>query len=217
MQFPDLARLILIEMTSYLIHPVTTFFAGALLSLIVLGIVLKTSTEPNRSEDLVEIYQEAMEKAGDQGPAPGTPEEAAAIATFTNFLKNVGNKDYIEQNTAKAYAPEAYLDDTIVTHYGPDQIKKYFLATADTMTGFEVQILDHARSGPDHYIRWKMIFSAPRLAGGTPIHSVGLSQVRLAQDGKVAFHQDFWDSGKNIYGHIPIVGGFISIIRNRMK
>ena len=217
MQFPDLARLIYLVMSSYLFHPVTTFFAGAVLSLLVLGIILKSSTDPNHSEDLVENYQKAMEKAGDQGPAPGTPGEQAALENFTNFLKNVGNQEYIENNTAKAYATDAYLDDTIVTHYGPDEIKKYFLATAETMTGFEVEILDHARSGPDHYIRWKMVFSAPKLGGGTPIHSVGLSQVRFTQDGKVAFHQDFWDSGKNIYGHIPIVGGLISIIRNRMK
>jgi len=204
-------------MTFYLLHPLTTFVAGALLSLIVLGLVLKSSAGPNQSKDLVEAYEKAMVKAGGQGPAPGTPEEEAAIATFTNFLKNVGDKEYIKKNTAKAYAPEAYLDDTIVTHYGPDEIKNYFLATAETMTGFEVQILDQARSGPDHYIRWKMIFSAPKLGGGTPIHSVGMSQVRFTEDGKVAFHQDFWDSGKNIYGQIPIVGGFISIIRNRMK
>jgi len=204
-------------MTSYLFHPLTTFLAGAILSLVVLGLILKSSADPNHSEDLVEAYQKAMTEAGEQGPAPGTPEEEAALATFTSFLKNVGNKEYVEKNTAKAYAPEAYLDDTIVTHYGPEEIKKYFLSTAETMTGFEVQILDKARSGPDHYIRWEMIFSAPKLGGGTPIHSVGMSQVRFAKDGKVAFHQDFWDSGKNIYAQIPIVAGFISIIRNRMK
>ena len=204
-------------MTAYLFHPLTTFIAGALLSLIILALVLKSSSEPNHTEGLVQTYEDAMTKAGEQGPAPGTPEEEAALATFTNFLKNVGNKEYIEQQTAKAYAPDAFLDDTIVTHYGPEEIKKYFLATAETMTSFEVRILDHARSGHDHYVRWKMIFSAPKLGGGTPIHSVGMSQVRFTKDGQVAFHQDFWDSGKNIYGQIPIVGGVISIIRNRMK
>ena len=204
-------------MTPYLFHPVTTFFAGALLALLVLGLILKSSSESNSSEDLVAAYDKAMTGAGQRGPAPGTPEEQAALARFTNFLKNVGNQDFIEKNTAKTYAAEAYLDDTIVTHYGPDEIKKYFLATAETMTGFEVQILDQARSGPDHYIRWKMIFSAPKLGNGTPIHSIGMSQVRFNEEGQVAFHQDFWDSGKNIYGQIPIVGGVISIIRNRMK
>jgi hypothetical protein len=104
-----------------------------------------------------------------------------------------------------------------VTHHGPEEIKNYFLQTAETMTSFEVKILDQARSGPDHYIRWEMIFSAPKMAGGEPLHSVGISQVRFDADGKVAMHQDFWDSGQNLYGHIPVVGGLIQVIRNRMK
>lgn len=204
-------------MTSFLFHPVTTFFAGAIIALIALGMLLNSKTEANQTVQLVKNYREAMTKAGDQGPAPGTPGEKAAIKTFTDFLKNVGDKEYIINETAKAYAKNAYLDDTIVTHYGPEEIKNYFVQTAETMTSFEVNILDTARSGPDHYIRWEMIFSAPKLGGGEPIHSIGMSQVRFDSEGKVAFHQDFWDSGKNIYGKIPVVGGLISIIRNRMK
>ncbi|MFT6180391.1 MAG: hypothetical protein ACJAQT_001603 [Akkermansiaceae bacterium] len=204
-------------MTSFLFHPVTTFIGGAIIALLVLGLFLNSKTEADQTAQLVKNYREAMTKAGDQGPAPGTPEEKSAIKTFTDFLKNVGDKEYIKNETAKAYAENAYLDDTIVTHYGPEEIKNYFVQTAETMTQFEVNILDTARSGSDHYIRWEMIFSAPKLGGGEPIHSVGMSQVRFDSEGKVAFHQDFWDSGKNIYGKIPVVGGLISIIRNRMK
>ena len=204
-------------MTSFLFHPVTTFIGGAIIALLVLGLFLNSKTEADQTAQLVKNYREAMTKAGDQGPAPGTPEEKSAIKTFTDFLKNVGDKEYIKNETAKAYAENAYLDDTIVTHYGPEEIKNYFVQTAETMTQFEVNILDRARSGSDHYIRWEMIFSAPKPGGGEPIHSVGMSQVRFDSEGKVAFHQDFWDSGKNIYGKIPVVGGLISIIRNRMK
>ena len=124
---------------------------------------------------MVTDYREAMTKAGVAGPAPGTREEAEAIMRFSEFLKNVGDRSYIEGNTSQAYAENAYLDDTIVTHYGPEEIKNYFMATAETMTSFELKILDTARSGPDHYIRWEMIFAAPKLSGGEPIHSVGVT------------------------------------------
>ncbi|MGJ8697705.1 MAG: nuclear transport factor 2 family protein [Verrucomicrobiaceae bacterium] len=204
-------------MTSFLINPITTFVAGSILTLLVLGFSLSSATGPNLTADKVKAYRAAMAKAGINGPAAGSPEEKAALERFQNFLKNVGDKDYIEQETAKAYAPGAYLDDTIVTHHGPKEIKAYFLQTADTMTAFEVTIDDVSRSGPDHYVRWTMIFSAPKLGGGEPIHSVGISQVRFNEEGQVAFHQDFWDSGQNIYGQIPVVGGLINIIQNRMK
>jgi hypothetical protein len=204
-------------MMSFLTHPVTTFFGGGILALIGVGILLNAKMESNLTAQFVKDYHDAMSKAGEAGPAAGSSEEAAAIQRFTDFLKNVGDKTYIEEETAKAYAADAYLDDTIVTHRGPEEIRKYFLQTAETMTSFEVNILDASRSGADHYIRWEMIFAAPKLAGGEPIHSVGISQVRFNEEGKVAFHQDFWDSGRHIYGQIPVVGGLIGIIRNRMK
>lgn len=204
-------------MSSFIFHPASTFVTGAILALLVAAFFLNSCSGPNDSAQLVKNYQAAMTKAGEQGPAPGTSAEKAAIKRFTDFLKNLGNKDYIARETGNAYAEGAYLDDTIITHYGPEEIRNYFLQTAETMTAFELNILDTARSGPNHYIRWEMIFAAPKLAGGDPIHSVGMSQVRFNDQGQVAFHQDFWDSGKNIYEKIPVVGGLISTIRNRMK
>ena len=204
-------------MISFLSHPVTTFFGGVILALIGIGMLLNTKMEGNQTAQFVKDYRAAMSKAGEAGPSPGTSDEATAIQRFTEFLENVGNRIYVENQTANAYAEDAYLDDTIATHYGPDEIRSYFLQTAETMTSFEVNILDSARSGADHYIRWEMIFAAPKLAGGEPIHSVGISQVRFNEKGKVVFHQDFWDSGRHIYGQIPVVGGMIGIIKNRMK
>jgi len=204
-------------MNSILFHPLTTLTFGALLAVSVIVLLLSSCSGPNTTQQNVQTYRTAMAKAGTSGPAPGTAAEKKAIETFANFLKNVGNKEYIEKNTAKAYAPGAYLNDTLVTHYGPDEIKAYFLKTADTMTSFEVIIDDTARSGPDHYVRWTMIFSAPALGGGEPIHSVGMSQVRFNDAGQVMFHQDFWDSGQNIYGQAPLVGGLINFVQKRIE
>jgi hypothetical protein len=84
------------------------------------------------------------------------------------------------------------------------------------MTHFEVSIDDIARSGPDHYIRWTMIFAAPALDKGEKVHSSGISHVRFAADGRVELHQDFWDSGENFFGRLPVAGGIIGIIRKRL-
>jgi len=74
-----------------------------------------------------------------------------------------------------------------------------------------------ARSGADYYVRWTMIFAAPALSGGQPVHSIGISQIRLNREGKVEFHQDFWDSGKNFFAQLPVIGGGVGYVRNRLK
>lgn len=200
-------------MSSLLTTPFSTFVAGIIFTVIVLGLILNSCARPNETKEFVDTYRAAMEKAGEQSPR----DEKASLEGFTKFLKNVGSKSYIEENTVNVYAENAYLNDTLVTHYGPEEIKKYFLATAETMTSFELTIDDAIKSGSDYYVRWTMVFSAPKIGGGAPIHSVGMSQIRFNDEGKVAFHQDFWDSGQNIYGQIPVVGGMIGIIQKRLE
>lgn len=142
---------------------------------------------------------------------------SASLDAFTTFLQKISDKGYVRENTAKVYAKDAFLNDTLVTHIGTDQIMAYFLNTADTMSSYQVTIDDIASNGAEHYVRWTMVFSAPKLNGGKPVESCGVSHVRLNADGKVVMHQDFWDSGTNIYGQIPVLGGVIESIRRRFE
>jgi len=163
----------------------------------------------------VNEYKEELSKSRSGLLQNGNSE--AAIRNFTTFLQKIDDKSYIEENTAKVYAEDAYLNDTLVTHYGSEEIKKYFLETADTMESYDVTIDDIASSGPEHYIRWTMVFSAPKLNSGKPVHSVGMSHVRFNPEGQAVMHQDYWDSGMNIYGQIPVLGGAIETIRRRFE
>ena len=202
---------------SFLTHPATTFLAGILLVLAVLGGLLKISTPPNESARWVADYHQQMEKSGASGLKPGGTDEAAALERFKGFLKGIGNAKFITENTLKVYSADAFLDDTLVVHHGAAAIEEYFVKTAGNMTACEVAIDDVAKSGENYYVRWTMVFSAPALGGGHPVHSVGISQVRFDREGKVVFHQDFWDSGKNFYAQLPVAGGVIGFIRKRLE
>lgn len=147
----------------------------------------------------------------------GQSASSVSLDAFTTFLQKIADKEYVRENTAKVYAKDAYLNDTLVIHRGPEEIMTYFLNTADTMTSYRVTIDDTSSSGSEHYVRWTMVFSAPKLNGGKPVESVGMSHVRLNAEGKVVMHQDFWDSGTNIYGQIPVLGGVIESIRRRFE
>lgn len=85
------------------------------------------------------------------------------------------------------------------------------------MTQYQVTVDDTVSSGNDHYVRWTMVFTAPKLNGGKPVESVGMSHVRFNSAGQVIMHQDFWDSGTNIYGQLPVLGGVIESIRKRFE
>ncbi|RYD25460.1 MAG: nuclear transport factor 2 family protein, partial [Verrucomicrobiaceae bacterium] len=178
----DMFRLMI---ASILSHPVTTFIAGTVIGVAGIGVFLSSCAPPNRSSEKVGGYRDALSKAGGDGPAPGSAAEKAAVERFTSFLQHINDEQFIRENTAKTYRADAYLDDTLTTHRGAAAIEAYFLQTAESLTDSTVTIDDVVRSGQDHYIRWTMVISAKPLAGGQPVHSIGMSQVRFDADGKV--------------------------------
>jgi limonene-1,2-epoxide hydrolase len=185
-----------------------------LLALLVVAILIPAcAPNPNTTQRVGE-YNKVLK---DTGSTASNRKSAEGLEAFGKFLTKISDKDYVSKNTAVVYAPDAYLNDTLVTHHGAEEIKAYFLATAETMTSYKVTIDDTASSGNEHYVRWTMVFSAPKLNGGEPVESVGMSHVRFNDDGKVVMHQDYWDSGFNIYGQIPVVGGVIETIRRRFE
>ncbi len=44
----------------------------------------------------------------------------------------------------------------------------------------------------------------------------GMSEIRLAADGRVAAHIDHWDAGRNFYELLPVVGSVIRLLRRRV-
>lgn len=202
---------------SVIFHPITTFLAGVLIAIVCVVAFLQSNAKPNDSKTQVTDYRAAMEKVKPGVLESGSPLETEALERFKTFLQGIGNVEFIRNNTAKTYTPDAYLDDTLVVHHGVTDIQSYFIQTSNTMTSYHVTVDDVARSGSDYYVRWTMVFTAPALSDGKPCHSVGISQIRFDPQGKVGFHRDFWDSGNNFYAHLPVVGGAVGYVRKRLE
>lgn len=202
---------------SILTHPAATFVAGFVLAIGSVFLFFGCNSMPNRSAEDVVSYKSAMAKVPPSGLEPGGVAEKAALERITSFLKGIGDVNYVRENAQKVYSADAYLDDTLAIHHGGEEIAAYFVKTSETVTSYEVTIDDTARSGDDYYIRWTMIFAAPALSGGKPVHSVGVSQIRFNREGQVAFHRDFWDSGQNFHAHLPVVGGAVGFVKKRLQ
>lgn len=204
-------------LSAIIFHPFSTFVAGLLVALCAVFFLLNSCAAPNTSAENVALYRSSMGKVGSSGLEAGGPGEEAALKRFSSFLEGIGDVRYIRENTLQVYSADAYLDDTLAVHHGAAEIEAYFIKTSETMTDYHVTVDDVARSGDDYYVRWTMKFAAPALSGGKPVTSVGISQVRFNREGKVAFHQDFWDSGKNFYAHLPVIGGAVGYVSKRLK
>jgi hypothetical protein len=74
------------------------------------------------------------------------------------------------------------------------------------------KINDVAVSGSDCYVRWTMEIRAKNLAGGRPVVTEGVSQLRFDDEGRIVLHQDFWNPATGIYQHLPLLGPAIRFV-----
>lgn len=114
--------------------------------------------------------------------------------------------DNVRAKARSVYAADAWFNDTIATEVGIDAIERYLLKTAEGAQSVSAKVEDVAVSGADCYVRWTMEVKTQNLAGGQPITTKGLSQLRFDADGKIVFHQDFWNPAAGIYQQLPVLG-----------
>lgn len=141
--------------------------------------------------------------------------EAKAKASFERYLTNFTEQN-VKENTAKVYASDAFLNDTLKTLHGSQEIEQYFLKVVGGADSINVKILGVARSENDYYFRWIMDLKYKAVDRGKTIHTVGVTHVRFNREGQVLVHQDFWDAASGFFQHVPVIGGGIGFIKGRL-
>jgi hypothetical protein len=125
-------------------------------------------------------------------------------------------KEGIADQVRDVYAADAYLYDTLKEVRGVDSICDYLTESGEAVQSCEVQLNDLARSQRDYYVRWTMQIRFKKLNKGRICRSEGISHLRFNRDGKISFHQDYWDSASGLFEHIPVVGLLIRLVKKRL-
>lgn len=136
-----------------------------------------------------------------------------AVGRFAALYGNLSEEN-VAANVRNVYAPDAWFNDTLATEVGIEAIEKYLLKTARGAEKVEATINDVAVSGSDVYARWTMEIRTRSLAGGKPIVTEGLSQLRFDGQGRIVLHQDFWNPAAGIYQHLPLLGPAIRYVNS---
>jgi len=145
-------------------------------------------------------------------PPPGSAEEEEMVAgvrrAFSPF--DMGN---IRSHFPAAYASGFYFRDAFHTFTDRDEMVDYMMKTALQSPGVTFEFEAPARNGVDFYLPWVMVI--PDRRGGEPQRSVGVSRLRFNAQGKVIFHQDYWDSADVLVPRVPVANGLIELVRRR--
>ena len=145
-----------------------------------------------------------------------TTKEVVSAGQKIQFIMSDFKTTLTEENLRATYADNIYFNDTFATLNGIDELVKYLGNTVNMMEGAQVSVLDVAKSDSDYYVRWEMDMEFYAKSKKIKSKSIGVSQLRFNAEGKIIYHQDYWDSANAFYQHLPIVGGLVKRVRDGM-
>ena len=153
--------------------------------------------------------------AGYQLPTAGTDAERAMLAGIDDLFTNYTHEN-LAQKTTQVYAEEVYFRDAFRQLSSAAAIRDYMLSGLEPLTDAAFVFNRVVRSGGEFYIDWTMRLDFKSTAPGTWEESIGMSHIRYNSEGKVIFHQDYWDPTDIVYRRIPIARQLIAYTKKKM-
>jgi hypothetical protein len=147
---------------------------------------------------------------------PGSPAERTALERFAGFFSSLA-PDRVQQQLDATYHPEVFFNDTLKSVRGLDALRHYLIESAEAVESCRVTIEETTRTDAGEYlIRWRMMICFKRFRRGVDTWSIGISHLRFAADGRVVYHQDYWNAAEGLYQHLPLIGAAIRWVQRRL-
>lgn len=172
---------------------------------------MHTQTVPNAD------YQQALESTDPKKfiQTASSAEEDAMIKRVVALFSDY-SKDNLSENVTQVYATDVYFRDAFKQYSSSEDIRDYMLAGLKPLYQAEFIFNRFARSGGDYYFDWTMRLDFKKTPPGTWEESIGVSHMRFNSEGKIIFHQDYWDPTDIVYRRIPLVKQLIAFVKNRL-
>lgn len=141
----------------------------------------------------------------------------SVIDAFCDLYADLARIDL--NDLENVYASDVVFIDPITTHRGLTDVKAYFaqlLERADhcRFDIHKVVACEHGDNELSHIVNWTMYLQLSGMS--QEIVLPGTTQL-LVQKDHIVYHRDYYDMGKLVYEHIPVLGWFIRKIKSRLS
>ncbi len=181
--------------------------------IIIVTIILTTLYACTRSNHLQLNRSEQRYKSFVSQAAHSAP--ADAIGLFETVFKDF-KKGATEANIRALYADEIYFNDTFIIIDNIDELVTHMVKTAAQVDVTKVDIHEVIKGQSDYYLKWTMYMSFSVFGKQVDSVSMGMTQLRFNDEGKITLHQDYWDGAENFYEHLPVLGLLVKKVKAQL-
>ena len=119
-------------------------------------------------------------------------------------------------NMAEFYTEDAYFRDPFNEVTGLANIRPIFDHMFEAMHEPRFVILERVIQGDNVVLTWDFTFRIKRFKPEVTQCIHGLSLLKLAADGRVRWHRDYWDAAGELYEKLPLVGALMRWLKRKM-
>ena len=187
------------------------------LAILLIGGVFLMGCRKHKDTTLSSEYLEALEKTHKltERTAVDPDKVIKAVENFKSLFRNL-NLESITTYAQQAYAKDLYFNDTIKEITQRDSLIEYLKHSIEPLESCYIEFYDDTFKVGEVYLRWKMTLRFKKFKKGTYHESIGMTHIRINEEGEIVFHQDYWDTATGVFEHLPILGGIVKKIKSRL-
>ena len=112
------------------------------------------------------------------------------------------------------YTLDARFKDPFNEVQGVTQVQRIFAHMFGALAEPRFVVHDVLVQGDQCFLTWDFLFRFRRFSGA--LQTVrGSSHLRLAGDGRIESHRDYWDAAEELYEKLPVLGALMRWLRKR--
>ena len=115
---------------------------------------------------------------------------------------------------AEIYTPGARFKDPFNEVQGVAAITRIFEHMFVSLEDPRFVIRERVVQGDQCFLSWDFIFRMKRFSRVEQVIRGG-SHLRLAADGRISDHRDYWDAAEELYEKLPVVGALMRWLKRR--
>lgn len=113
------------------------------------------------------------------------------------------------------YTPDAYFKDPFNEVRGLAEIQRIFSHMYVALDNPHFVVTERVVQGAQCFLVWDFKFRFKRFDTATEQVVRGTSHLRLAPDGRISYHRDYWDAAEELYEKLPVVRRLMHWLKRR--
>lgn len=146
-------------------------------------------------------------------PLPVSRDSREAVVRIVTFFETISPKSL--GRLSDFYAEGARFKDPFNDVRGTVAITEVFDHMFQSLHEPRFVITEQIVDGAQALLTWEFHFRFRRFNTQTEQVVLGATHLRLAPDGRISEHRDYWDAAEELYEKLPVVGGLMRWLKRR--